>query len=126
MRFVFLVSSASDQAPTPELLAAIHAMATEEIAAGRMIADGGLAPPSMSAQLRLKSGKLVLVDGPFTETKEVLGGFAIFELPDMASAQENARRFMDLHRQHMLPGWEGVCDIRPLAGSMVEQIRGGG
>ena len=124
MRFMFLILSAPDAAPTPELFTAMQAMAAREVAAGRMVSDGGLMPPSMRSQLRLKSGKIVVHDGPFAETKEVIGGFAIFELPDMAAALESAHQFMELHRQYA-PAWEGVCEVSPMAGSMVELVRSG-
>ena len=55
------------------------------------------------------------MDGPFTEAKEVVGGYAMF---DVASRDEMIRwtkRFMDLHRT-LLPGWEGECEIRQVAG----------
>lgn len=123
MRFIFLIHSGSDGAPTPELMAAMYELAVEEIAAGRMIADGGLMPPAMGMQLRLKSGKVIPLDGPFTETKEWLGGFAIFELPDLAAAEASARRFLELHVRHA-PGWEGTCEIRQLAGSTADAVRG--
>jgi hypothetical protein len=121
---MFIIHSASEAAPTPELLDAMHHLAAREVAAGRMIYDGGLMPPSLGLQLRLKSGKVVVLDGPFTETKEVLGGFAIFELPDMAAAEASAREFLALHQRHA-PAWEGVCEIRQVAGSQVELIRAG-
>ena len=123
MRFMFIIHGAENVGPTPELADAMHAMALEEVKAGRMIADGGLYPPSMGAQVRLKSGRLVVTDGPFAETKEVIGGFAIFELPDLAAAVESAQRFLDLHRQHQ-PGLEIRCEVRQIAGSQVEMIRG--
>ena len=125
MRFMFLIRSASEAGPTPALMSAMHEMAEAEVKAGRMIADGGLAPPSEGMQLRLKSGKVVPLDGPFAESKEVLGGFAIFELPDLAAAEQSARRFLELHAKYT-PAWEGICEIRQLAGSQVERIRGGG
>jgi hypothetical protein len=125
MRFMFIMHGEGHGPPTPELAEAIHALAKREIEAGRMIADGGLMPPPICAQVRLKSGRLVITDGPFTESKEVIGGFAIFELSDMAAAIQLAEMFMDLHRQHA-PGWEGRCEIRQLAGSQVEMIRRGG
>ncbi|MBS0335037.1 MAG: hypothetical protein JSS35_19880 [Proteobacteria bacterium] len=123
MRFMFIMQSDREAMPPPELIAAMHQMAQEEVAAGRMIDDGGLAPAATGKRMRLKSRKLTVTDGPFAETKEVIGGFAIFELPDMAAAEESARRFMSLHLQHM-PDWEGVCEIRQIAGSQVEAIRG--
>ncbi len=125
MRFMYIIHSESDAPPTPELMQAMHAMAEREVKAGRMIADGGLLPPPVCAEVRLKSGRLVVTDGPFTESKEVIGGFAIFELPDMAAAIQSAEAFLDLHRRHA-PDWEGRCEIRQLGGSQVELIRGGG
>ena len=124
MRFMFLIRTAAETAPTPELMAAMHTLAAQEVAAGRMIYDGGLMPPAMGAQLRLKSGKVVVMDGPFAETKEVIGGFAVFELPNMAAALASAGQFLDLHVRHA-PGWDGVCEIRQVAGSQVEMIRAG-
>jgi hypothetical protein len=99
-------------------------MAEREVAAGRMISDGGLMPRDAGAEVAIRKRKLVVTDGPFAETKEVIGGYALFELPDMAAAVESARRFMDLHLAHM-PDWEGVCEVRQVAGSQVELIRGG-
>src|SRR3569833_1998347 len=94
MRFMFILhAEPNGTAPPPALREAMHAMAAREVAAGRMIADGGLLPPQMGAQVRLKSGRLVVTDGPFAETKEVMGGFAIFELPDMAAAIKSAEMF---------------------------------
>lgn len=123
MRFMFLVQSAQEATPTPELMTAMHALAQEEVAAGRMIFDGGLAPAAK--RLRIRARKLVVTDGPFAETKEVIGGFAVFDLPDVAAAEEMGRRFMELHRLHM-PDWEGACEIRPIAGSEVERVRAAG
>ncbi len=128
MRFMFIIKTAPDAAatgPTPELMEAMHAMALREIAAGRMISDGGLMPRDMGVEVAVRKRKLVVTDGPFAETKEVIGGFAIFELPDMAAAIESARDFMALHVEHM-PDWEGVCEVRQVGGSQVELIRGGG
>ena len=125
MRFMFLIHAEAGASPPPELMQAMHAMAEQEVKAGRMIADGGLASPEAGAQVRLKSGRLVVTDGPFTESKEFIGGFAIFELPDMAAAIASAEMFLNLHLEHA-PGLELRCEIRQLAGSQVERIRGGG
>ena len=125
MRFMFIVKSPAAAAPPPALLEAMHAMAQREVTAGRMIADGGLMPRDAGAEVVIRKRKLVVTDGPFAETKEVIGGYALFELPDMAAAIESARQFMDLHLAHM-PDWEGVCEVRQVAGSQVELIRGGG
>jgi hypothetical protein len=124
MRFMFIIRGASDMAPTPALMEAMHTLAVREVQAGRMIQDGGLAPRDMGAEVSIRKRKLVVTDGPFAETKEVIGGFALFELPDMAAAIQSARDFMGLHEEHM-PGWEGVCEVRMVAGSMVDVVRGG-
>jgi hypothetical protein len=52
-------------------------------------------------------------DGPFTEAKEVVGGYAQFELTSKEVAVESAKRFMELHRQHW-PGWEGETEVRQM------------
>ena len=125
MRFMFVIKSASVGAPSSAMMEAMHALAQKEVAAGRMISDGGLMPRDAGAEVSIRKRKLVVTDGPFAETKEVIGGFAVFELPDMAAAIESARDFMALHVEHM-PDWEGVCEVRQVAGSQVELIRGGG
>jgi hypothetical protein len=124
MRFMFIIHSEANEPPTPALIEAMHDLAKREVAAGRMIYDGGLMPPSMAKQLELAKGKLRVLDGPFAETKEVIGGFAVFELPDMEAAVESAQAFFELHRQHA-PRWDGRCEIRQIAGSQVELLRGG-
>lgn len=125
MRYMMIVRHVpSDRGPSPELMEAMHALAVREVNAGRMVADGGLFPQSDGARLKLGNGKVEVVDGPFAETKEVIGGFAIFELPDLDAAIASARDFLDLHVRY-LPGWEGTLEVRPIAGSMVEMVRGG-
>jgi hypothetical protein len=127
MRFMFIIKTDGEDggAPPPEMMEAMHVMAQREIAAGRMIDDGGLMPPSMGARVAVRKRKLVVTDGPFAETHETIGGYAVFELPDMAAAIASARDFMDLHLAHM-PDWEGVCEVRQVAGSQVALIRGAG
>jgi hypothetical protein len=116
MRFMYIVTSPQpDKGPTPALMEAMGKLADREIKAGRMLDTGGLLPIAMSgAQVRITDGKLGVVDGPFVETKELIGGYAIFELRDMEEAVAAAREFMQLHLEHM-PGWDGTCEIRVLA-----------
>jgi len=52
-----------------------------------------------------------VTDGPFTEAKEVFGGYAVFELKSKKEAIERTTQFMELHKQHW-PGWDGVTEIR--------------
>jgi hypothetical protein len=115
MRFMFIVKSAHSGPPTPELLEAMHKLANREIKAGRMLDNGGLMPLATGAQVRIANGQLSVTDGPFVETKEVIGGYAIFELRDKEEALASAREFMQLHKD-LMPGWEGICEVRAFAG----------
>ncbi|WP_029586062.1 YciI family protein [Bradyrhizobium sp. URHD0069] len=114
MRFMSIITSAHFGLPTPELMEAMGKLADREIKAGRMIDSGGLMPVATGAQVRITDGKLSVVDGPFVETKEVIGGYAIFEFRDKEEAVAAAVEFMQLHKEHM-PGWEGTCEVRALA-----------
>ena len=79
-----------------------------------MIDNGGLMPLRPGARVRIADGKLSVIDGPFVEAKEVIGGYAIFELRDKDEALAMAKEFMQLHLDHM-PGWEGTCELRAFA-----------
>lgn len=115
MRFMFIVTSTHFQPPTPALMEAMHKLADRETKAGRMLDSGGLMPVETGAQVRIADGKLSVIDGPFVETKEIVGGYAIFELRDKEEAVAMAKEFMQLHLEHM-PGWEGTCEMRAFAG----------
>ena len=114
MRFMFIVTSAHVGPPPPALLEAMHKLADREIKAGRMLDNGGLMPVSMGAQVRVADGRLSVIDGPFVEAKEVIGGYAIFELPGKEEALASAVEFMQLHKD-LFPGWEGTCEMRSFA-----------
>jgi hypothetical protein len=116
MRFMMLVKSAERPGPPPkELMDEIAKLSQEAVKGGTMIESGGLAPTAMSTRVRVSRGQLSTIDGPFTETKEVVGGYAVFELNSKEEAIEGARRFMELHRKHW-PGWEGETEIRQVFG----------
>jgi hypothetical protein len=116
MRFMMLVKSAENMgAPPKELMDAITNLSEDANKNGTMIASGGLAPTSMSTRIRVSRGQLTATDGPFTEAKEVVGGYAVFELKSKEEAIEGAKRFMELHKKHW-PGWEGETEIRQIFG----------
>ena len=116
MRYMMLVKHAEKQGPPPkELMEAIDALAEEATKAGTMIGGGGLGPTAQGARVRLSGGKVSVIDGPFTEAKEVIGGYAQFEFKTREEAIESAVRFMELHKQHW-PGWEGETEVRQLYG----------
>ena len=116
MRFMMIIKHAEKQGPPPQqLMDAISKLAEEETKAGTMIGSGGLGPTAQGARVRLSGGKVTVTDGPFTETKEVVGGYAQFELRSKEEAIKSAVRFMELHKQHW-PGWEGETEVRQMFG----------
>lgn len=114
MKFMFIVTSAQTMGPSPKLLEEMHKLAKREIEAGRMLDNGGLMPIAMGAQVRVAAGRLQVIDGPYTEAKEVIGGYAVFELKNKEEAVASAVEFMQLHTDY-LPGWEGTCEVRAFA-----------
>ena len=92
---------------------AIAKLAEEEAKAGTMLGSGGLGPTALGARVRLSGGQVTVTDGPFTEAKEVIGGYAQFELKSKEEAVESAVRFMELHKKYW-PGWEGETEVRQM------------
>jgi hypothetical protein len=114
MKFMISVKSAETFGPPPkELMDAIASLGMEATQKGVLVDTGGLMPTSEGARIRLADGKLTTTDGPFTEAKEVVGGFAIYELPSKTEAITWTCRFMEAHLENW-PGWEGVAEIRPM------------
>src|SRR5262245_22941315 len=112
MRFMTMVKSAENAGPPPPaLMEAIMKLGQEAMQKGAMIETGGLLPTALGARVRLAGGQLTVTDGPFTEAKEVIGGYAVYEVKSKAEAIEWTTRFMDLHKQHW-PGWQGESEIR--------------
>src|SRR5260370_10591078 len=97
MRYMFIVTSAHAGPPPPALMEAMHKLADREIKAGRMLDNGGLMPLATGAEVRIKGGQLSVVDGPFVEAKEMIGGYAVFELRDKQGALASAKEFIQLH-----------------------------
>jgi hypothetical protein len=116
MRFMMMVKHPESSTPPPKaLMDAMERIGREAVENGSMVISGGLAPTAMSNRVRLSGGKISVIDGPFTETKEVVGGFAIMNFKSKEEALEAAKAFLDLHRQ-LWPGWEGESEVRQLFG----------
>lgn len=117
MRFMLIVKGDENfgaAGPPPMgLMEAIGKLGEEATKAGKMVSMGGLQHTSKGASVRLRGGKLITTDGPFTEAKEMIGGFTILELSSKEEALEEARKFMELHRK-LWPGWEGETEVRQM------------
>lgn len=114
MLFMTIVKSAESTSPPPqELMDEIEKLRDEAAKAGVFLDTGGLLPTALGANVRLAKGKLTVTDGPFTEAKEVIGGFAVFNVKSKKDAIAWTLKFMELHKKHW-PGWEGVTEIRQM------------
>lgn len=117
MRYMFIVSGSENLAesgpPPAELFEVIEKLIEEETRSGKLVSFGGLHPTSSGARMRIVNGKIAATDGPFTEAKEVIGGFSIYNLASREEALAEARKFMELHRVHW-PAWHGQVEIRQM------------
>ncbi len=114
MKFMTMSRSAEGAGmPPPQLIEAMADLVAEAAKAGVLVDAGGLLPSRSGALIRLEDGKVTITDGPFAEAREVVGGFAVFEVESKAEVLEWARRFLELHRLHW-PGWEGESEIRQI------------
>jgi hypothetical protein len=95
------------------LFGAMGEFVGEAMKSGAIVDTAGLQPTAKGKRIRLAKGKITVTDGPFTESKEVVGGYAIVEAKTYDEAMKLANRFMDLHRIHW-PKFEGECEVRPL------------
>jgi hypothetical protein len=82
--------------PTQDEIAKMGKFIEEMAKSGVLLATDGLQPSSKGARVRLSGGKLTVTDGPFTETKELIAGFAIVQVKSKAEAIELAGRFLKL------------------------------
>jgi hypothetical protein len=100
--------------PLPQgLMDAMGKFVEESFKNGSLVDTAGLAPSSEGARIRVRNGRAKLTDGPFTETKEIIGGYAIVEASTRERAMEVAQQFVDLHLVHW-PEFEFECEIRPV------------
>jgi hypothetical protein len=115
MRYMIIVkgpeSFAVSGPPPAALFEAIERLSEEATREGTLVSFGGLHPTSSGVRIRSANGKLTTTDGPFSESKEVIGGFSIINVASREEALEEARQFMELHRVHW-PAWEGEIEMR--------------
>jgi hypothetical protein len=98
--------------PDSRLLAAMGKHAEEMAKAGILLGTGGLLPSG--ARVRAADGRLSVTDGPFVESKELIGGYAILEAPSRERAIELGRQFMQIHVDVLGPAYQGELEIRQM------------
>ena len=114
MRFMIMVKSTETAAPPPKaLMDAIAKLGEENTRTGVLVETGGLYSSATATRVRLAGGKLTTTDGPFTESKEVVGGYAVYNVSSKEEAVRWTTRFMELHREHW-KGWDGEAEIRQI------------
>ena len=116
MKFMMIVKHKEGYGfPPKELMDALGKLSEEAVHAGTMLGSGGLKPTDTGTRVRLSNGKITTIDGPFTEGKEIIGGYAQFELKSKEEAVQSAVLFMELHKKYW-PGWEGETEVRQMYG----------
>jgi hypothetical protein len=114
MRYMMIVKHKEAQGmPPKELMDAIGKLTEEAIKDGTLLGNGGLLPTAAGASVRLSGGRVSVTDGPFTEAKEIIGGYALFELKSKEEAVAGAVQFMELHKKYW-PAWEGETEVREM------------
>ena len=122
MQFLMLIKIANDtdyeagKPPPPELETAMGELIGEWSKTGAFVSAAGLKPTSQAARLRLTNGAVSISDGPFAESKEVIGGFFLLEAKDRAAAVEMTRTFVELHGKILGKNFVLECEVRQLDG----------
>ena len=115
MRFLSMIriDETKGQVPSEQLMADMGQLIEELTRTGQLVSTAGLRPTREGVRVRLRrGGELAVVDGPFTETKEVIGGYAVLEAQSKAEAVELTRRFLKAHGTD----WDVECEVRQLDG----------
>ena len=112
MRYLSMIriDEKSGKEPSEQLMQDMGKLIEEMTRAGTLITTAGLRPTSEGVRVRLRNGKLSTTDGPFTETKEVIGGYAVLEAKSMQEAIELTKRFLRVHGDE----WDIECEVRQM------------
>ena len=114
MRYLSMIriNENSGLAPSAQLMQDMGRLIEEMTRNGALISTAGLRPTAEGVRVRQRRGKQSTTDGPFTETKEVIGGYAVLEAKSMPEAIELTRRFLRVHGDE----WDIECEVRQLDG----------
>jgi hypothetical protein len=116
MKYLMLIKHAESTRGEPIPQASMDAMGdfvAQSFKSGVLKDTAGLKPTAEGFRVRSSGNRLKVTDGPFTESKEVVGGYALVEVASREEALQLARDFMELHRVHW-PTFEGECEVRPV------------
>jgi hypothetical protein len=114
VRFLSMIriNEQAGQVPSEQLMQDMGKLIDEMTREGTLVRTAGLRPTKQGKRVRLRKGQLAVTDGPFVETKEVVGGFAILEAPSMDDAIELTKRFLRVHGTE----WDIECEVRQIDG----------
>lgn len=113
MRFLSMIriNESGNMRPDERLMQEMGKLIDEMTREGTLVRTAGLRPTSEGKRVRLRrGGTLSVLDGPFTETKEVIGGYAVLEASSMEQAIELTKRFLRVHGDE----WDLECEVRQL------------
>jgi len=114
MAYLSFIRAAEQQGPPPQgLMTAMDKYVAKTMRDGTVVSTGGLAPSAQGIRVRIKNRKITVTDGPFAESKEVVGGYAVIAAATREEAIRATQEFMQLHADHW-PEWEGECELREL------------
>src|SRR5256886_16217041 len=115
MRFLSIVKASENQGPAPQALQdAMAKLTADSLKNGSLVQSGGLGASSSGVRVRSAGGKLTVIDGPFSEAKEVVGGYAVLEFKSRDEGIGAAGALLATHPQH-LPAGGGECEGCQLA-----------
>jgi hypothetical protein len=113
LAFIRHAESFREAGPPPALMQAMGRFVEKSLRDGSLVDTGGLRPSKDGFRVRLAKGVISVTDGPFVETKEVIGGWAILDADSKVDALRIAQEFIGLHRTHW-PEFEGEAEVRPM------------
>ena len=113
MRYLSLYKSVETGPPTQAEMETMGALIQKWMAAGALLGAEGCLPSARGMRVRLSDGKITVTDGPFTESKEVIGGYAVLEAKSKEHAIELTKRFLAVHGDE----WDLECEVRPVDGA---------
>jgi hypothetical protein len=113
LAFIRHAEAHREAGPPKALMEAMGRFVQKSLQEGSLVDTGGLLPSKDGFRVRLAKGAITVTDGPFTEAKEVIGGWAILKADSRTEALRVSREFMELHRKYW-PEFEGESEVRAM------------